>query len=389
LLPDNTGRSLTSHRTWRWCFYINLPIGGFTILAILIFFRIEPPKRERLSLLAQLKQLDPIGFFFFAPSMISIILALQWGGSPEFPWSAPRIIGLLVTFVVLFAIFVAVEFLTPETAMAPARVVLNRSIAGSMFFLLLLSGGMMCVAYYLSVWFQAAQGQSATQAGIRSLPLVLGLVVMGIIVAVFTQKVGYYVPGMLAAPVLCSIGGGLLSTLHPSSGQGKWLGYQALYGFGIGCGFQSSMIPAQTVLSRSDVPLGVSLMFFMQQLGGAVFLAVGQNVFSNKLVESLSGVAGLDPQVIVNTGATDLQQVVPPAEMDAVVEAYSYALTRVFLLAAVLSAVMLLGAAVVEWKTIKKRRGAEKGAVAEAGEGKASGECAQGSGVSESGEKAK
>ena len=322
---------------------------------ILLLFHFDPPKSEKLSVLSQIRQLDPVGFFFLAPSMVSLILALQWGGSVEFPWSSPRIIGLFVTFAVLFSIFVVVQVLMPDTAMAPTRVVLNRSIAGSMAFMFFLSGGMMCVAYYLSVWFQAAQGQSAVQAGIRSLPLILGLMVMGILVAVFTQKVGYYLPSMLASPVLSSIGAGLLSTLQPNSAQGEWIGYQALYGIGIGCGFQSSMMPAQNVLQRSDVPLGVSLMFFMQQLGGAIFVSVGQNIFSNELVDRLvSRLPGLDPKVIVNTGATDLRRVVLPNEMDAVVEAYSYSLTRVFVLTAALSAVTLLGAVFVESKSIKK-----------------------------------
>lgn len=362
------GGALTDNVSWRWCFYLNLPVGGFAILVVLIFFPIEAPKHNKLSILAQIKQLDPVGFFFFAPSMISLLLALQWGGSPEFPWSSPRIIGLLVTFAVLLVVFVVVEIMMPDTAMAPMRVLLNRSIAASMTFMLLLSGGMMCVAYYISVWFQAAQEQSATQAGIRSLPLVLGMTVMGIFVGGLTQKIGYYVPNLIACSILGSIGAGLLSTMAPNSGPGAWIGYQALYGLGIGSGFQSAMLPAQNVLSRPDVPLGISLMFLMQQLGGAVFLAVGQNLFASELVNSLSGVQGLDPQVIVNTGATDLRKMVPADQMSTVVDAYSHSLTRVFLMSAILSAVMIFGALAVEWKSIKKAKG--PGPAAE--EGKAS-----------------
>jgi hypothetical protein len=145
--------------------------------------------------------------------------------------------------------------------------------------------------------------------------------------------------------------------MAPSSGPGAWIGYQALYGLGIGCGFQSAMLPAQNVLSRPDVPLGISLMFLMQQLGGAVFLAVGQNLFASDLVSSLSGVQGLDPQVIINTGATDLRKMVPADQVSKVVDAYSHSLTRVFLMSAILGAVMILGALAVEWKSIKKAKG--------------------------------
>ena len=319
---------------------------------MLLFLHIESPKREKLTFTAQIKRIDPLGIFFFVPSVVCLILALQWGGS-TYSWSAPKIIGLLVTFAVLFVAFVVVEILTPETAMAPTRVVLNRSIAGSLTFMFLLSGGMMSVIYYLTIWFQVAKGDSAMHAGVSTIPLVLSLVIIGIIAALFTEKIGYYVPAMLLSPVLCSIGAGLLSTISPNSGHNAWIGYQLLYGFGIGCGFQTSTLPAQNVLPRADVPLGMALMFFMQQLGGSVFLAVSQNIFSSRLVKSLSAIVGLDTETIINTGATALRTIVPLDQLKSIIDAYSYALTRVFVLTAVLSACMTLGSLPVEWKRIK------------------------------------
>jgi hypothetical protein len=360
--------------TWRWCFYINLPIGGFTIVAMLLFLHLESPPREQLSLLDQLKCLDPLGLLFFVPSMVCLILALQWGGT-AYPWSAPKIIGLLVTFAITFVMFLIVEVLTPETAMAPTRVVLNRSVGGSMLFMLLLSGGMMVVIYYLTTWFQAAQGQSAMEAGIRTIPLVMSLVVFGIVAAIFTEKVGYYVPAMLLSPLLCAVGGGMLSTLTPSAGTNHWIGYQVIYGIGIGSGFQTSHLGPQNVLPRADVPLGMALMFFMQQLGGSVFLSVGQNIFSSQLVDSLSGIASLDTEIIINTGATALRSIVPPSELGTVVDAYSYALTRVFILTAALSACMILGALTVEWKSIRvEKSGASKDTKVDPEEAKSEGQ---------------
>lgn len=306
--------------------------------------------------MGQLKRLDPLGLLFFVPSMVCLILALQWGGT-AYSWSAPRIVGLLVTFGVLLIAFMVVEALTPETAMIPARVILNRSVGGSIFFMFVLSGGMMAVIYYLTIWFQVAQGQSAMEAGIRTIPLVLSLIVIGIVAAIYVQKVGYYTPAMLLSSILCAIGGGMLSTLTPGAGGNRWIGYQILYGFGIGCGFQTCNLVPQNVLSRADVPLGMALMFFTQQLGGSIFLSVGQNIFSNQLVDSLSGIGGLNTAAIVNTGATTLRSMVLPEDLNAVIDAYSYALTRVFILTTVLSAFMILGAVLVEWKSIKRNKG--------------------------------
>lgn len=346
-----------SNLTWRWCFYINLPIGAFTIVAILLFLHLETPPQEKISVLNQARRLDPLGLVFFVPSMVCLILALQWGGS-AYPWSAPRIIGLLVTFVVTFIAFLVVEALTPKTAMAPTRVVLNRSVGSSLVFMLLNSGAMMAIIYYLTIWFQAAQDQSAQEAGIRTIALIIAFVLFGIVAAVFTEKVGYYAPAMLLAPVLAGVGAGMLSTLTPSAGANHWIGYQVIYGFGIGAGFQTSTLAPQKVLPRADVPLGMALTFFMQQLGGAVFLAVGQNIFSSQLVDSLSGIAGLDSQAIINSGATALRSIVPRGELDTVIEAYSHALTRVFIFAAALSAAMIIPALAVEWKSIKSKESA-------------------------------
>ncbi|KAF8847266.1 putative aflatoxin efflux pump [Acephala macrosclerotiorum] len=349
---------LNPFRTWRWCFYINLPIGGFIILAILLFFHIPSPKREKGSALAQIKNLDPIGILFFVPSIICLIIALQWGGS-TYSWSAPKIIGLLVAFVVLLVLFIVVEVLMPNTAMIPTRVILQRSVAGAMLFMFLLSGALMSTLYYLTIWFQAIKGDSALHSGISTIPLLLSMIILAIPTAIFTQKVGHYVPALLLAPILCAAGSGMLSTLTPDSDHSKWIGYQLLCGFGLGVGFQTSNLAPQNVLPRADVPIGMALMFFMQQLGGSIFVSVSQNVFSAKLVDQLSGVAGLDAEAIVNTGATNLRSVVPTNELETVLEAYNYSLTRVFVIAAALSACMILGAAAVEWKSIKVKKGAE------------------------------
>ena len=181
----------------------------------------------------------------------------------------------------------------------------------------------MSVIYYLSIWFQAAKDDSAMHAGISSIPLVLSLVVMSIVAAIFTQKIGHYVPAMLLSPVLCSIGAVLLSTLSSSSGHIACVGYRVLYGFGIGCGFQTSNLPAQNVLPRADVPLGMALMFFLQQLGGSIFLAVSQNIFSSSLVHRLSAIAGLDTETMVNTGATALRTIVPSDQLRTAINAYA------------------------------------------------------------------
>ena len=345
-------QSLTSLRTWRWCFYINLPIGGFTVFAMLLFLDVESPKRGKLTFFQQMQKLDPLGALCFFPSIICLVLALQWGGT-TYAWSDPTMIGLLVTFAILFVAFIVVEARTPDTAMAPPRVVLNRSVAASMFFCFLISGAMSVIVYFIAIWFQAVKGDSATKAGISTIPLVVAMVIAGFIMAKVTERIGYYVPGMLVAPILCATGAGMLSTMSRLSGHSQWIGYQVLFGLGLGSGFQQANLAAQTVLPRADVPIGMALFFFMQQLGGSVALSIGQNILSTKLVDQLTGIQGLNPTTIINTGATAIRTMVPPTQLTVVIDAYNFAITRIFLMSAVLSAIMVVCAASTEWKSIK------------------------------------
>jgi MFS family permease len=328
------------------------------MLLMILFFHIDSPKRDGLTIRQQIQRLDPVGIVFFVPSIVCLVLALQWGGT-TYSWSSGRIIGLLVTFAVLLLIFFVVETLTPETAMAPPRVILNRSVLGSIVFTFLNYGSIMAIAYYLAIWFQAAKDEDALHAGINTIPMVLAMVVASILSAKVTQRIGYYIPAIVVCAVLSSIGAGLLSTMTRFSDHSYWIGYQVLFGLGLGCGGQQASLAAQAVLPKKDVPLGLALGFLMQQLGGAVFLSVCQNVFTTALVDHLAGVAGLDAQMIVDTGATEIRNVVPAGEVDDVVDAYSFAITRVFLVAAVLSACTVVGPLLMHWTSIKDRKEVE------------------------------
>ena len=363
------GGIFTDDLSWRWCFYINLPIGACTMLAIILFLHISPPASESISLTRHVARLDPLGTFFFIPSIVSLVLALQWGGS-EYSWSSARIVGLLVTFAVLFVAFWLVQILTPGTATVPMRIILQRSILGGVIFLFLLTGSLFVVVYFLPIWFQAVKGDSAIHSGISVFPLVLSLVVFSIVGGGFTQRVGYYMPPMLISPILTTVGAALLYTLTPTSNHSHWIGYQIVYGFGTGMAMQTSTLAAQTVLERSDISTGMALNFFGQNLGGAIFVPVAQNIFENYLQMKLKGIAGIDIERIADSGVLDLKRVVPTAQLPAVTNAFNYSITRALLVALGLSAGTLFAALIMEWKDIREgagRQAMQKDAEKEAG----------------------
>lgn len=107
----------------------------------------------------------------------------------------------------------------------------------------------------------------------------------------------------------------------------------------------------------ADVPVGTAIMYFLQTIGGAIFVSTAQNLFVNKLVTDLAqSVPSLDPEVILQAGATQLQNVVDEQDLPAVISAYNSAITRTFLLATIMAGLTLLGPLVVEWRSIKETK---------------------------------
>ncbi|KAI6309038.1 hypothetical protein MCOR29_009054 [Pyricularia oryzae] len=347
------GGAFTGTVTWRWCFYMNLPIGLVAFICMILWW--TPPEKptEPAPLLTHIKRLDPLGSFFFLPAVVSLLLALEWGGS-TYPWNSGVIIGLLVACAVLVSAFAAVQILRPETATIPARVITQRSVLFATIFTFFVAGGMLMCVYFLPIWFQTAQGVDPLRSGIYTLPLVLSLVVSSAMSGIFTSKIGYYMPSMLLCPVIMAVGEGLMSTFSPTTDSGHWIGFQFLTGFGLGFGMQTGGLAIQTVLPMADVSTGIAINMFAQQLGGAVFTSVGQAILSNVLVKQLVGVDGLQAEEIIKGGITNLLSHVRREDRGLVVGAYNFACTRIFLAAMALSCCALLCAFCMEWRSIKK-----------------------------------
>lgn len=340
-------------------FYINLPVGAVSVIIIALILQTKPPQESGNTLREQFNQLDPLGTFFFLPGVICLLLALQWGGS-TYDWNSARIIALLVLSGVLLIAFVAVQLWKQDKATVPPRILKQRSVASGFFYAICAGSAMMILVYFLPIWFQAILGVSAFNSGIKMLPLVLALVVGSGLSGGVTAGVGYYTPALILGTVIMSIGAGLITTFSLSTTTGQWIGYQILFGFGLGVSMQIPGMAAQTVLSNADIPVGASLMFFAQWLGGAIFVSVGQNVLSNKLVSGFESIGHFDASYLLNFGATDLRHAVPPQFLDQVLVVYNDALSKVFVVALAMAAASIVPALTMEWKSVKKDKPAKK-----------------------------
>ncbi|KAJ5385390.1 hypothetical protein N7517_003301 [Penicillium concentricum] len=329
------GGAFTDKVTWRWCFYINLPIGGFTMVILFLFLAV-PHKPQPCTWKQQILRLDPLGSVLFLPSVICFLLALQWGGT-TYPWSNGRIIALFVISGILIIAFVGVQIWLKKDATVPPHIFNQRSIISGVVFSL-------C----------GVRGTSAVKSGIDTIPMVLALVLGAIISGGIITATGYYVPWMFVAAIFMSTGAGLMTTFKVDTNHAAWIGYQVLFGLGIGTGMQQPSMAAQTILPMNEVAIGVSLMFFAQSLGGAVFIAVAQSLFQNYLGANLPHIQGIDVAKVLATGATGLSNSVPTTKLAEVLALYNDGLRRSFIVAVAVSCLMIIPALTMEWKSIKK-----------------------------------
>lgn len=358
------GGAFTDGPGWRWCFYINLPLGAITIAVIVFFFKSPQRKQEqKVPFAERVKQLDLGGTGLFIVAVVCLLLALQWGGS-IYPWSNWRIILLFVIFGVLITAFLGLQWYMGDYATIPFSIISQRSIAAASAWAVCVGGAFFILIYWIPIWFQAIKHATALKSGIMLIPMILTLVFASIIGGILTTKLGYYNPFYIASFIFASIGAGLLTTWTTNTGASKWIGYQIVYGFGIGFGMQQPIVTVQAVLPLKDVPVGSAMVSFFNIFGGSLFVSAAQNIFNNRLISELvHHVPGVDPQIVTQSGATNLAQAIAPQYLEGVQKAYNTALTQTWYISVALSCISAIPALFVEWKSVK---GKQPGAAAAA-----------------------
>ncbi|KAI2463364.1 MFS general substrate transporter [Annulohypoxylon bovei var. microspora] len=328
------GGAFTQYVTWRWCFYINLPIGGVVILAI-VFIRIpdhiKKPNAQQV-LKHAIMDFDLPGFFLFAPAAIMFFLALQYGGH-QYRWDSSQIIGLFCGAGVTFIVWLIWDIYQGDNAMVPRSMIGRRVVWASCLTGFFLSGTVYITAYYLPIYFQAVLAKSPFISGVSVLPNILSQMIFGIISGGLVQRIGYFPPFILIGTALNVIGCGLLSLFTPYTPASHWIGFQIIMGAGRGITMAVPFLAMQNSLPKEMIPSAMSTLVFLQNFGTAVVVALGQTILTNSLVTLIPQYApGVDPSLVINAGTTSasIYQAVGLEKLPGVLLSYSKALQRVW-----------------------------------------------------------
>ncbi|KAF5670163.1 major facilitator superfamily transporter [Fusarium circinatum] len=239
--------------TWRFCFWINLPLGAVMALIICLYYPLslgEAPDNSH-TLKEKILGLGLKSAAILAGALICLFLALQWGGTKH-PWSDSRVLGCLVGFGLLLALFVYIQIRQGE-------------------------------AYHLPFYFQAVKGVDPQTSGVDILPHGVTVTIATLITGSIITWLGYYVPFMWAGSAIFTTGAGLLYKISQNTPTARWFGYEVVAGAGFGIAIQIPIFAVQVVLGAGDIPLGTVLIILSQALGGSVGLSISQNVFQNSL----------------------------------------------------------------------------------------------------------
>ena len=369
VLGPIVGGWLTDSVSWRWTFWINIPLGIAAFVAILLVLKL--PKHELSN------PIDWLGLLLMDAGAVAIVLIATWGGS-EYEWTSPVIIGLGVFSLVCWVLFGWAESRAVEPIL-PFEILTNRTFIISTIVGMLAMGGMIGVMSYMPTYLQMSYGYSATVSGLLLVPLTLGILVGGVGSGALMSKNGRYKIYVVVGPLIAAAGALWLGLMDLSNPVWEISAATAVLGFGQGLFFQLLVTIVQNDVPAQHLGTATSGNNFFREIGVALGAALIGVAFANGLTEELSTraaalAASADPATAKllasfssmgsgghgGSGLTPaMVEQLPGPIHDMVAAAYSAALTPIFLWMIPFFLVTAVVALFLEEKPLSSKSGLE------------------------------
>jgi EmrB/QacA subfamily drug resistance transporter len=346
------GGFLVDNLSWRWVFYVNLPIGALAVIIVVTRLHLHTPTiRHRIDILGAMLLTGGVG---------ALTLFTTWGGT-EYPWGSPTIVGLWVVGVVLIGVFVWWETRATEPIL-PLSLFRSRvfSVANGMGFTIGMA--MFGAIVFIPLYLQLVYGASPTSSGLRMLPLMAGLLVAAITSGRVISRIGRYRPFPIAGTAVLVVGMFLLSRLGVDTPAWVASVYMLIVGVGIGLVMQVLVLVVQNDARPENIGVATSTATFFRSVGGSFGVAIFGAIFASRLADEL---AKFPASVTARLGSgvhlsPEQASHLPPTVHTDFLHAFANALHGVFLFGMVLAVVPF----VLSWllKEVPLRTTLERGA---------------------------
>ncbi|KAK4502033.1 hypothetical protein PRZ48_007844 [Zasmidium cellare] len=287
------GGALTQNASWRWCFYINLPIDGFAFFILLFFLDVKTP---RTPILAGLKAVDWTGMVLIVGATLMFLLGLQYGGQTA-PWDSAEVICLLVFGVLTFGLFLTWDWKVARYPIMPTQLFNSRTncaTLGAIFF-----HGVVFIAgtYYLPLYFQLVRGASPIMSGVYLLPTALSMGFSSVATGAFVGITGKFLLPIWFGFFFMTFGFGLYINIDAASNWAKLVLYQIVASVGVGPLFQAPTVALQAHIHPRDIGTGTATLSFVRSLATSIGVVIGNVVYANQFKQNLQGLSlSLSPQ---------------------------------------------------------------------------------------------
>ncbi|HEY4810971.1 MAG TPA: MDR family MFS transporter [Solirubrobacteraceae bacterium] len=326
------GGFLTDHLSWRWIFYVNLPIG---VLALFVLAATLPSVAERVH-----HVVDYLGTLLLAAGLSAIVLATSLGGN-SYAWGSPVIVAMAIGGVLSLVAFVFAERHAAE-AVLPLRLLKNSVFSVTSAVGFVVGFALFGAVTYLPLFLQVVKGASPTGSGLQLLPLMGGLLITSIGSGQLITRTGRYKPFPIAGTAVMTLGLFLLSTLDPASSQLKIFGFMFVLGLGLGLVMQVLVLAVQNAVSYSDLGVATSGATLFRSIGGSLGTAALGAIFSNRLSSQLTSVVPAGKASSSHAASTLSAKAIaklPTALRNGYLHAFTDSLSTVFEVAAAVAVV--------------------------------------------------
>ncbi|RSM08101.1 hypothetical protein CDV31_008314 [Fusarium ambrosium] len=359
------GGAFTDRASWRWCFWINLPITAAVFVLLILTLKLPSPNTP---VWAGLKAIDWPGSFLIIGGTLMLLLGLYLGGVYE-PWNSAPVVCLILFGIITAALFILNEWKLAEYPVIPVHLFKTWSSAAAYAVTFFHAFVFMGVAYYLPLYFQAVLLASPLRSGLYLLPFILSITVTAAATGAYIQLSGKYLAAVHIGLVIMTLGIGLMIGLDLDLNWSKLIPFQIVSGIGVGMNFEGPLLAVQTVVPHKDVAAATTAMSFVRTIATAISVVIGGVLFQNEMKgKKQTLVDGLGPQLArffdgaTASASVDLVKTLPPEQQLIVRRAFFYSLDRMWIMYTAFSGVgLLLGFFIRAQHLSKEHEAAELG----------------------------